>query len=33
MLVPLIALAIVIILAVAYIISQANKKTRDQGNR
>lgn len=33
MLVPLIALAVVIILVVVYLISQANKKTKDQGNR
>jgi cbb3-type cytochrome oxidase subunit 3 len=31
--VPLIALAVVIVLVVVYLISQANRKTRDQGNR
>lgn len=33
MLIPLIALAVVVVGVVIYIISQASRKTRDQGNR
>ncbi len=33
MLIPLIALAVVIIGIVVYIVSQAGRKTRDQGNK
>ncbi len=33
MLVPFIALAVVVIGVIIYIITQASRKTRDQGNR
>lgn len=33
MIVPLLALAVVIIAVIIYVIFQAGRKTRDQGNR